>query len=127
VHARLTDAGLTSIGLFAVPNSVKAIAPLVGQIQLESEAHRTEDEYAQLYVFHNRPKTGAVYEPVSQHLLPLDAAWVERLAQAPWPTQVLPEVVGDGATTLRALVREYLFISLFREPTGGYAKGRQEY
>jgi len=30
VHARLTDAGLIPVGLFAVPNSVKAIAPLVG-------------------------------------------------------------------------------------------------
>jgi F-type H+-transporting ATPase subunit gamma len=26
----------------------------------------------------------------------------------------LPEVVGGGSTTLRALIREYLFISLFR-------------
>ena len=40
VHARLADAGLPMMGLFSVPNSVKAIAPLVGQIQIESEAHR---------------------------------------------------------------------------------------
>jgi F-type H+-transporting ATPase subunit gamma len=26
----------------------------------------------------------------------------------------LPEVVGGGSTTLRALIREYLFVSLFR-------------
>ena len=36
VHARLTDAGLPLMGLFAVPNSVKAIIPLVGQILVES-------------------------------------------------------------------------------------------
>ncbi len=114
VHARLADAGLTPMGLFPVPNSVKAITPLVGQIQIESEAHRAKGEHAQLYVFHHRPKTGALYLPVCQHLLPLDADWVAGLAQEPWPTQVLPEVVGDRATTLRALIREYLFISLFR-------------
>jgi F-type H+-transporting ATPase subunit gamma len=114
VHARLADAGLTPIGLFTVPNSVQAIAPLVGQIQIESEANLSKDENARFYVFHNRPQAGAVYEPAQQHLLPLDAAWVERLSQNAWPTQLLPEVVGDGATTLRALVREYLFISLFR-------------
>ena len=33
VHARLADAGLLPAGLFAVPNSVQAITPLVGQIQ----------------------------------------------------------------------------------------------
>ena len=114
VHARLAEAGVTPIGLFAVPSSVKAIAPLVGQIQLESEAHRDKGEDGDLYVFHNRPQGGAAYEPVSQHLLPLDAAWIERLAQQPWPTQVLPEVMAEGATTLRSLIREYLFISLFR-------------
>ena len=37
VHARLTDAGLSPVGLFIVPNSVKAITPLVGQILVESE------------------------------------------------------------------------------------------
>ena len=114
VQARLADAGLPLVGLFAVPNSVKAITPLVGQIQIESEAHRTEGEYAQLYVFHNRPKSGALYEPVSQRLLPLDAQWQQGLAKIPWPTKTLPEVMCGGTATLRALIREYLFISLFR-------------
>ena len=31
-----------------------------------------------------------------------------------WPTANVPEVMGTGTTTLRALIREYLFISLFR-------------
>jgi F-type H+-transporting ATPase subunit gamma len=114
VHARLADAGVTLMGLFAVPNSVQAITPLVGQIQIESEAHRAKGEYAQLYVFHNRPQAGALYEPVSQRLLPLDAPWAEGLAKVPWPTKSLPEIMGGGTTTLRALIREYLFISLFR-------------
>src|SRR5450432_2194967 len=66
VQARLTDAGLPIMGLFTVPNSVKAITPLVGQIQIESEAHRAKGEYTRLYVFHNCPQSGALYEPVSQ-------------------------------------------------------------
>ncbi len=114
VHARLADAGVPLIGLFAVPNSVQAITPLVGQIQIESEARRAKGEYARLYIFHNRPKSGALYEPVSQRLLPLDAPWQHGLAKVLWPTKMLPEVMGSGNVTLRALIREYLFISLFR-------------
>ncbi|CAN5329681.1 F0F1 ATP synthase subunit gamma [soil metagenome] len=113
VHARLADAGLALMGLFAVPNSVKAIAPLVGQIQIESEGRRAIGEYAAVYVFHNRPLSGALYEPVGQRLLPLDAQWQRGLAEVRWPTKNLPEVLG-GAATMRALIREYLFISLFR-------------
>jgi F-type H+-transporting ATPase subunit gamma len=114
VYARLADAGLPVVGIFTVPNSVQAITPLVGQIQIESEAHRAKGEYARLYVFHNRPKSGALYEPVSQRLLPLDEQWQEGLAKVPWPTKIPPEVMCGGIVTLRALIREYLFISLFR-------------
>ena len=114
VQARLADAGLPLAGLFAVPNSVQAITPLVGQIQIESEAHRSRAEYAAVYVFHNRKQAGAPYAPVSQRLLPLDLQWQQRLAKVRWPTGNLPEIVGGDITTLRALIREYLFISLFR-------------
>jgi F-type H+-transporting ATPase subunit gamma len=114
VHARLTDANLPMAGLFAVPTSVQAITPLVGQIQIESEAHRAKGDYAHLYIFYNRPKTGELFEPTSLRLLPLDAQWQQGLAKVPWPTKVLPEVMCGGTVTLRALIREYLFISLFR-------------
>lgn len=114
VHARLADAGLPPVGLFTVPNSVKAITPLVGQILVESETRRSQGEVAELHLFYNRPMSGAVYAPVSQRLLPLDENWRRKLAKLPWPTENLPEVIGGCAATLRALIREYLFVSLFR-------------
>ncbi len=114
VQARLADSGLETAGFFAVPSSVQAITPLVGQIQIESEAHRAEGKYTEFYVFHNRKQSGAPYKPVSQRLLPLDARWQEGLAEVPWPTALPPEIIGGNLSTLRALIREYLFISLFR-------------
>lgn len=114
VYSRLVDAALLPAGLFAVPNSVQAITPLVGQIQIETEAHRTKGENATLWLFNNRPVSGALYTPVSQRLLPLDTQWRQDLAKIPWPSANLPEVMGGGTSTLSALVREHLFISLFR-------------
>ena len=114
VRARLAEADLPLVGLFTVPNSVQAITPLVGQIQVESEVHLAKGENVALWVFHNQPQSGALYEPVSQRLLPLDAQWRQGLTKVRWPTKNLPEVLGGGTATLRALIREYLFISLFR-------------
>ena len=115
VQARLKDAGLDVRGAYAVPGSVEAIAPLVAQIQIDSEAHRANSGMTQVHVFHNRPLAASLYEPVGQRLLPLDDAWQKSLAAVPWPrTAGWPEVLDQGATTLRALIREYLFISLFR-------------
>lgn len=121
VHGQLTDAGFAPVGLFAVPNSIQAITPLIGSIQIESEARRTAGEYSELYVFHNRPKSGSLYEPVSQRLLPLDAKWQRDLSAIVWPTKLLPEVMGTDTTALRSLIREYLFISLFRACAGSLA------
>jgi F-type H+-transporting ATPase subunit gamma len=114
VQARLADPGLQMVGDFAVPTSVQAIAPLVANIQITSEAHRTQMGYAQVYLFHNRPLGSSGYEPVSQRLLPLDAQWRHQLAGDHWPTKLLPQIISGGSSTLRALIREYLFISLFR-------------
>ncbi len=70
---------------------------------------------AELHLFYNRHKSRATYEPVSQRLLPLDETWQRDLVKLPWPTKnVLPEVFGDSTETLRALISEYLFVSLFR-------------
>jgi len=71
VHARLADAGLPPAGLFAVPGSVKAITPLVGQILIESEMRRSRYKVTELHLFYNRPESGAVYAPFGQRLLPL--------------------------------------------------------
>ena len=114
VHARLVDAGMTPIGLFSVPSSVKGIASLVGRIQVESENHRALGEYARLYVFHNRPQSGALYEPTAQRLLPLDEHWQQDLTTVAWPTHLLPQIMAGSRETIRVLIREYLFISLFR-------------
>jgi F-type H+-transporting ATPase subunit gamma len=122
VHVRLADAGLPLIGLFTVPNSVKAITPLVGQILVESQTRHSpsatlrtgQGEVPGLYLFYNRPTSGPVYAPIHQRLLPLDEDWRRKLTELPWPTRDLPEVMGGGGETLRALIREYLFVSLFR-------------
>ena len=114
VHARLAEAGFPPAGLFAVPTSVAAITPLVGQILVASELPHDGDETGQLYLFHNRPRSGSVYEPVGLRMLPLDEQWRLRLTHRPWPSGNLPEVIGSGEPTLRALVREYLFVSLYK-------------
>jgi F-type H+-transporting ATPase subunit gamma len=114
LHACLLQTGLPIAGVFALPSSVKGIAPLVGQIQLDSEGPAAGSELAHFYVLYQRPQTAMGYAPVCQRLLPLDRQWQQDLAAIPWPSGVLPEILGDAEQTLRALIREYLFISLFR-------------
>jgi F-type H+-transporting ATPase subunit gamma len=110
----LEEAGLAITKRFAVPGSVTAITSLVTEIQLEIETYTTRERYSEVHVFHNSPQAAAHYGAVGQRLLPLDAAWRQRLTKIPWPNSQLAEVLGGGAGSLAALVHEQLFISLFR-------------
>ena len=114
VQAHLVAAGMPAPGLLAVPMSVGAIAPLVGRILLETEAHRGREQSYELQLVYNRQLPSAGFEPVTIRLLPLDDLWHHKLAAIPWPGNPLAQVLGDADTTLRALLHEYLFIALFR-------------
>jgi F-type H+-transporting ATPase subunit gamma len=114
IQSRLADTALLPGKCFIVPNAIGAITPLVGQVLMEMESQRETGAITQVYLFHHRPKTGAIYTPVRQRLLPLDEAWRQDFSAIPWPSSNLPEVLHGGERTLLALVREYLFVSLFR-------------
>ena len=112
IQGALSDTELSPSGSFSVPNSIAAITQLVARVLIEIETLRERGKIDQVYLFHNKPKSGAVYNPVMQRLLPLDDTWREQFTGITWPTNNLPEVIGNA--TLQALTREYLFISLFR-------------
>ncbi len=119
VHSLLLDAGIASVDLLAVPVSIHAITPLVGQILIKLDAAREKGEVVDVYVFHNRPKSAAVYEPVCRQLLPLDDAWRSKLTSIAWPSQranqkAIPEIIGDASVTLKSFVKGYFFVSLFQ-------------
>jgi F-type H+-transporting ATPase subunit gamma len=114
VRSRLDELALPSAGLFRLPTSVTAITPLVGQLLAEIETRQAAGDVDQVLVFHHRPTAGAAYEPARQRVLPFDADWLRELTTVPWPTRLMPEVMNAGNGTVRALVREYLFVSLFK-------------
>ena len=113
-HALMVDSGMAPVKLLSVPTSVNAITPLIGQILIEIEAALEEGDVGEVYVFHNHPKFGAVYEPVSKRLLPLDHTWQNKFAVMPWPTKLLPQVIEGTTSVLEAFVRGYLFVLLFQ-------------
>jgi len=114
VQSLLEDTGFTISKLFSVPNSVNAITPLVGQVLINAEQSHEKDNMKEFYIFHNQPNTEATYVPVMQRLLPLDTKWRHYFDDLKWPTNKIPQIAGGLQSTLRAIIREYLFASLFR-------------
>jgi len=114
IQSRLEDAGLAPALLFAVPNSVHAITPLVGELLARVERHLEKGQATQFYLFYNRPGTGAAYEPASRCFIPLDEIWRKEFTALQWPSKNLPEAIGEVVPVMTALIREYLFVSLYK-------------
>ena len=87
---------------------------MVNQILIDSEEYRQGDQEYSFYIFHNMPTQGANYRQEDQQLFPPDKKWEEEIKQLEWPSQNLPQVIGGAESTLRTLIREYLFVSLYK-------------
>ncbi len=114
VQALMVDSGMAQASLLQAPLSVYGITPLVGRILVEIVEARARGEVGEVYVFHNRPRPGAAYEPVGRRLLPLDHAWQQSLVELPWPTKSRPQVIEGATPALESFIRGYLFVLLFQ-------------
>jgi F-type H+-transporting ATPase subunit gamma len=113
-HALLSENGSTQTDMLLLPDSVVAITPLIGQLLIEVQQAIEKGEVVDIYLFHNTPKEGSAYEPVSRRLLPLDHAWQVRVSAIPWPTKIPPEVIEGPTPALPEFVRGYFFVLLFQ-------------
>lgn len=114
VKLLLSDSELSVRAHFSVPTSINTITPLVGQLLIKAQDSLENGTFTEFYVFHNQPKEDAGYAAVCQRLLPLDTQWKRELTAFNWPTKTIPQVAGNPQNTLLALIREFLFVSLFR-------------
>jgi F-type H+-transporting ATPase subunit gamma len=54
------------------------------------------------------------YQPHDEVLLPLDTAWLDRVAEREWPGNQLPMSVSESGNLASALIRQYVFSSFYR-------------
>jgi hypothetical protein len=67
-----------------------------------------------MYLFYSQHLSSATFRPHTVHLLPVNQAWLTTLATEAWPTRVLPTFTMDWDRLFSALMRQYLFVSLYR-------------
>jgi F-type H+-transporting ATPase subunit gamma len=97
-----------------LPTSATGVTAMVQEILLTVEQWRIEHQIDQILLFYNQFRGGASYQSRTLKLLPLDRDWLKQLQQQKWETNVLPTFTMDWETLLSRLVREYLFVSLYR-------------
>ena len=106
---------------FPMPDRVDAMADRVQDLLLVLEEIRVRHDPQRVMAFHQGYLSGSEYEPRRLQLLPLDSTWLSTLADKPWPTNVLPHYRVSSSQLLSSMVREHLFLSLFRAMAESHA------
>lgn len=99
---------------FAMPGSVNGIIGLVLELIAGIERWQVELNIQTVRVFHNKPLQKRGFVPVSQILLPPNKAWLKTIKEKEWPTNKLPQFKLEPGILFTKLLRQYLFVSLYR-------------
>jgi len=113
VH-RLVRAGQSIDHQMSLPNSVSGITPAVQKILPRIERWRREEPLLRILLFHHRPRSRAAYQPHMMTLVPIDQDWLEDLRHRQWASPSLPTYRMERPALLTSLIRQHLFISLYR-------------
>lgn len=106
--------GFAIQGNYPAPISIDKITNLVDELLLAVERLRAKDQLREVYVCHNKPTGKTSFITTVQRLLPLGSGLWEELAGTRWPTRQRPDIIGGTEATGMALIREYLFVSLYK-------------
>jgi F-type H+-transporting ATPase subunit gamma len=112
--ALLEDAGEPVARYVEVPSSLQAVTPAVQEMLFILEDWQARHGIQRVELFYCRQVSGAAFEPHHQRMLPVDRAWLEELRSRPWPTRCLAQHRMERQRLFSGLVRQYLFVSLFR-------------
>ncbi|GAB6271568.1 MAG: F0F1 ATP synthase subunit gamma [Smithella sp.] len=108
------DAGQTVDELLTTPSSTAGITPLVQEIIMIIDEWHFRQNVDHFFLFYNKYESGAIYHPHQVQLLPVNREWLKEIAKKKWESKSLPIFRMDGDQIFSSLIREYLFVSLYR-------------
>lgn len=108
------DAGQPVEELMTTPSSTAGITPLVQEIIMIIEEWHFRQNVDHFMLFYNDYISGSNYQPYKVQLLPVNHDWLKDLARKKWDSKSLPIFRMDCNRIFSSLIREYLFVSLYR-------------
>jgi F-type H+-transporting ATPase subunit gamma len=81
---------------------------------LELDRWRAEEDINEIVLFYAKRESGAAFRPIRVRLLPIDRAWIRKLHARAWPSRGEPVIGLAPRRMLRVLLRQHLYIALYR-------------
>jgi len=103
------------------PSSTAGITPMVQEIVTILQEWHFVLHIQHIFLFYNHYLSGAIFKPHTLRLLPVDRTWLEGLKKRKWESKTLPLFTMEWDALFAALIREYLFVSIYRAFTESLA------
>lgn len=113
-HMHLVEAGERVEQDLSAPVSVTGIPAAVNALLVAIERWKTRLGIERVVICHNRLLFGTSCHPELLHLLPFDRERLRELSSRPWPGTTIPLYTMDRNRLLSLLVRQSLFVALYR-------------
>ncbi len=97
-----------------VPNALANVAGRVQDVLLMVDEWRTERNIERIIMFYNGFESVSSFRPTSRWLIPVDTEWLREIKAREWESRVIPTIFLDRERLLYGLIRQYLFVFLFR-------------
>jgi F-type H+-transporting ATPase subunit gamma len=110
----LEDSGQKVSEVLTTPGSTAGITSMVQDITVLLEDWRFKRQIEHMHLFYSEYLSGATYRPKTLRILPVEEAWLRRLKQRKWESRTLPIFTMAWEDIFRALIKEYLFVSIYR-------------
>ena len=110
----LEDSGQKVFEILTTPGSTAGITSMVQDITLLLENWRFKIAVERMHLYYSEYVSGAIYRPRTLKLIPVDHQWLVSLRREKWASRTLPTFTMDWNRIFRALIREYLFVSIYR-------------
>jgi F-type H+-transporting ATPase subunit gamma len=115
--ARLQEMGVPFQRLFPVPSSVEGINAAVQSLLMAMRSWRQQENIESVFVYFNRPTSGSSYQAARVQLFPINTALFHRPEQNICHSRSLPVYTIDRSRLLPLLLRQYIFVQIFRAYT----------
>lgn len=114
ISARLRAVGTPVRQTYAAPAGVQSLGRTAHDILSQLDRWQQRDGLRSAHIVHNVRTDDVLARPVSVQLLPVDVELLDRLAERPWPSRSIPQRGVPASVLISDLVRQWLFITVFR-------------
>lgn len=114
VASALAQAGPGVDESLLLPGSADQITATVQRILVQIDSWREYAGTREVHLFYNRHSGSRRYRPTALALLPVDPERFAYLRDREWPGRSIPTFSMEHDALLSRLVRQYLFVALFR-------------